>query len=49
MTIYIGGNNITGGFSSLEKEEFNNSIKSLNERINNLSTGSGVQGDSILD
>ena len=49
MTIYIGGKNIIGGFSSLEKEEFNNSIRSLNERINNLSTGSGVQGDSILD
>ena len=42
MSIYIGGNNITGGFSNKEKNYFNNSINSINEQLehntNNISS-----------
>ena len=33
MSIYIGGNNITGGFTNEEKKQFNDSIKSINEQL----------------
>ena len=33
MPIYIGGNNITGGFTTKEKNYFNESIDSINEQL----------------
>ena len=45
MSIYLGDNNITGGFTTAEKEQFNNSINLINEQMqtktdNNLTTTS---------
>ena len=34
MPIYLGGNNITGGFTTEEKRQFNNSINLINEQMN---------------
>ena len=33
MSIYLGDNNITGGFTTAEKKQFNNSINSINEQL----------------
>ena len=33
MSIYLGGNNITGGFTTEEKKQFNNSINLINEQL----------------
>ena len=45
MSIYLGDNNITGGFTAEEKKQFNNSINLINEQMqtktdNNLTTTS---------
>ena len=45
MSIYLGDNNITGGFTTAEKNQFNNSINLINEQMqtktdNNLTTTS---------
>ena len=45
MPIYLGDNNITGGFTTEEKNQFNNSINLINEQMqtktdNNLTTTS---------
>ena len=33
MSIYLGDNNITGGFTTEEKKQFNNSINLINEQL----------------
>ena len=33
MPIYLGNNNITGGFTTAEKKQFNNSINLINEQL----------------
>ena len=33
MPIYLDGNNITGGFTTEEKKQFNNSINLINEQL----------------
>ena len=33
MPIYLGDNNITGGFTTAEKNQFNNSINLINEQM----------------
>ena len=33
MSIYLGDNNITGGFTAEEKKQFNNSINLINEQL----------------
>ena len=38
MSIYIGGNNITGGFTTKEKKQFNESIDSIKEQLDNKAT-----------
>ena len=38
MSIYLGGNNITGGFTTAEKNQFNNSINLINEKISELNS-----------
>ena len=35
MAIYLGSNNITGGFTTEEKKQFNNSINLINEQLDN--------------
>ena len=35
MPIFVGGNNITGGFTTEEKNYFNTSINSINEQLDN--------------
>ena len=35
MPIYMGGKNITGGFTTEEKKQFNDSINSINEQLDN--------------
>ena len=36
MSIYIGDKNITGGFTTEEKNQFNNSINLINEQLDNM-------------
>ena len=43
MSIYIGGNNITGGFTTKEKKQFNESINSLNEQLEHKAKKEEVQ------
>ena len=52
MSIYIGGKNITGGFTTEEKKYFNNSINSINEQLDNIAKSLDdfpVVGDGISD
>ena len=41
MSIYLGNNNITGGFTTAEKKQFNNSINLINEQLNDLANSFG--------
>ena len=41
MSIYLGGNNITGGFTAEEKKQFNNSINVINEQLDTVKSNLG--------
>ena len=41
MSIYLGDNNITGGFTAEEKKQFNNSINLINEQLDTVKSNLG--------
>ena len=55
MSIYLGDNNITGGFTAEEKKQFNNSINLINEQLDKKANASDVptredyQGNQSVD
>ena len=42
MPIYLGDNNITGGFTTAEKNQFNNSINELKTGLSSISVPTQV-------
>ena len=52
MPIYLGDNNITGGFTTEEKKQFNNSINLINEQLDdkvNKEVGKGLSTNDLTN
>ena len=49
MPIFVGGNNITGGFTTEEKNYFNNSIDLIKEQLDNKANKSDVDTSFFIE
>ena len=47
MPIYLGDNNITGGFTTAEKNQFNNSINLINEQLDTITSDVSIIDNKV--